>query len=463
MRKVLLAALLVLLALPLAVAQAPEGITYSPSVSTALSLGPSPSIRYSPPSSSPSELLTDLVSYWRMDEVSGTRVDSVGTNDLADSNTVGELNGAALFVQVNSESLTKADFVFPDNFTWSVWAYINSTDMAALPTVLSCGVGWPDDAQLTAYVANAGVDQFNAFVGSPYTNAVAASYFSDGWHLWNITFDTDNKVRIYLDTVLLGTSAALGGAAYRTPQTLRVGGPFAVTGYFGGMMKRASLHSSVLSSDQIAEMYNLGDGVDLIGLLKPRPSAETWLTYGDSKTANEYYQQPLATFMGVRQSAPVTVTYGPAFAGFTDGILAIGGSTVASMKALIDAHLASASGPAPSKILINLGANDVAALPAEAPWNADYGYILDAFHTKYPAALIYVVRPWRRTYDAECDTIAGRIAAIISTRSAWASVGPDERVFLKGSDDGVTMTSDGAHPNERGGAKTAEVWAETLQ
>ena len=57
-----------------------------------------------------STLLTGLVSWWKLDEESGTRADAVGTNHHTDNNTVGYASGkignAANFVAANSESLT---------------------------------------------------------------------------------------------------------------------------------------------------------------------------------------------------------------------------------------------------------------------------------------------------------------------------------------------------------------------
>ena len=55
----------------------------------------------------------DLVSYWSCDETSGSRVDSHGTNDLTDNNTVGYVEGvignACYFNGANSEYLSIND------------------------------------------------------------------------------------------------------------------------------------------------------------------------------------------------------------------------------------------------------------------------------------------------------------------------------------------------------------------
>jgi hypothetical protein len=133
----------------------------------------------------------------------------------------------------------------------------------------------------------------------------------------------------------------------------------------------------------------------------------------------------------------------------------VGGHTVANMRAIIDATLASSTrkGAAGSYrgATVTIGANDVPALPDEATWNANLSYVLDAVHAWAPQIPVGVALPWRRTYDAECDVLAGRIAAVVGART-WAFVGPDERIILKGSDDGASETTDGVHP-------TTEVYA----
>jgi len=134
------------------------------------------------------------------------------------------------------------------------------------------------------------------------------------------------------------------------------------------------------------------------------------------------------------------------------------------MKALVDADLAAMTTGTPTIIMFNLGANDVVSLPAEATWKANLVYILDAFHAKWSGAKVYVMRPWRRGEAADCNTLATWIAAVIADgRSAWAFVGPDERVFLEGGDDGVTYTVDGIHPNATGYALTGLKWVEVVR
>jgi len=80
-------------------------------------------------------LLDSLESYWKLDETSGTRVDSHGSNDLTDNATVGSASGiiktSADFVDVNGESLSHVDNASLStdgtDFSLSLWFYLNTT------------------------------------------------------------------------------------------------------------------------------------------------------------------------------------------------------------------------------------------------------------------------------------------------------------------------------------------------
>lgn len=122
------------------------------------------------------------------------------------------------------------------------------------------------------------------------------------------------------------------------------------------------------------------------------------------------------------------------------------GSTAAIIKTYIDANLASVTGGA-DKITINLGANDVSALPAQATWKASMTSIIDSLRTKWPSAHIYIARPWRRGFATECNSLATWIGDIVGLYATGVHLGPDERVWLENGDDGVTYTVDGIHYN----------------
>jgi hypothetical protein len=83
-----------------------------------------PGIQVSQSSAAASPLLTDLVAYWKLDETSGTRFDSAGTNNLTDNGGVGSTIGiqgnAAEFS--GSNSLDAGTSLQPaGDFTFCCW------------------------------------------------------------------------------------------------------------------------------------------------------------------------------------------------------------------------------------------------------------------------------------------------------------------------------------------------------
>lgn len=178
------------------------------------------------------------------------------------------------------------------------------------------------------------------------------------------------------------------------------------------------------------------------------------LTFGDSKTSGSggYYQPTLVDSLNHSVRADLNVSTSTGL-----GMLARAGSTVAQWAGWITTDLANSTGT-PTAILVNIGSNDATALPAEATWKANLATVLDAMHAKWSGATVYVMRPWRRGYGSECNSMATWIADVLSGRSAWAFAGPDERVFLENGDNGATYTSDGIHPNVAGYALTATQW-----
>lgn len=142
--------------------------------------------------------------------------------------------------------------------------------------------------------------------------------------------------------------------------------------------------------------------------------------------------------------------------------IATAGFTTQDAKDDVDTNLAAATGT-PTYILYNLGANDVSDWAAQEPAIVtNMRYIWDAMHTQWPNAHIYVMRVWVRDYETQCDEYAARVVTAMSGRESYVHLGPDERIFLEGGDDGATYTSDGIHPNDAGNRLTARQWLNVL-
>jgi hypothetical protein len=149
-----------------------------------------------------STLSNSLISFWKMDETSGTRYDAIGDNDLTDVNTVGYASGksgsAADFEYSNQEYLIVNDnaqlsFNANENFTISLWVNLEST--ASYRPILAKTDGMnASDWEYDIYAGNS-VPYFEVSDGSDWTSrssgvtmSTATWYFICAWY--NTTTDS---------------------------------------------------------------------------------------------------------------------------------------------------------------------------------------------------------------------------------------------------------------------------------
>ncbi len=129
---------------------------------------------------------------------------------------------------------------------------------------------------------------------------------------------------------------------------------------------------------------------------------------------------------------------------------AASGWTLAQLKASVDAWLAAQTRP-PDYFLMNIGINDRLSPPSQAAFEADYGYILDAIHAKWPSASVLVEQVWAVGCTTVSDNFATYISNAVTARSSFSFIVGDERVYLKGADNGASeMEADGVHPKNAG-------------
>lgn len=206
----------------------------------------------------PAGLQTGLVSWWELDEVSGVRYDSHGSNDLTDNNTVssetavpGAMNNAAAsFVAANSEKLnrTGVNFGFTD-FSISLWAKTPVSAAAYQEYVCKNNT---IDFDLRSYDAN--YVQFNV-------NGSSAQIQTDtNWHLI-VAYYVHSEKKAYL-TIDAGvpTAGAAGTGLSETTSELAIG---AATSTYNnnGLIDEVAIWDRVLTSDRITELWNAGAGV----------------------------------------------------------------------------------------------------------------------------------------------------------------------------------------------------------
>jgi len=215
-------------------------------------------------------LLTGLVSYWKMDEASGNAIDAHGTNDLTDNNTVGTLTGK--IGDCRDFSGTNEYFSHADNadlsvdgtsFSFAFWVNLDSV------TGLRALISKRDEAGTGEFViyANAGgggnAPQFFNYTSG--FNGVIASTFgalSTGtWYLLAcVADDAAKELRI---SVNAGTQnvASYTGSVGATTHTFRIGVEQSEVADVDGKIDETGFWKRALSTSDITAIYNSGNGL----------------------------------------------------------------------------------------------------------------------------------------------------------------------------------------------------------
>jgi len=208
---------------------------------------------------------TNLISWWALNEASGTRNDSHSTNHLTDNNTVtssaGVQSNAANFVSANSEYLSRADntalSVGDIGFTFCGWFYLSSK--TGNPTAISKGSSeyairyatTPDRFQFSIYDGSTSNAVNANALGSPGTSTW---YFVCAWH------DADNNtINIQVNAGTTNSTAhstgVADGAAVFTISSL-----IGTSQYWAGLIDEVAFYKRVLTDDERSWLYNSGAG-----------------------------------------------------------------------------------------------------------------------------------------------------------------------------------------------------------
>lgn len=213
--------------------------------------------------------LTSLISYWKLEEASGTRVDSHSTNDLTDNNTVtqsaGKLGNAGQFTAANSEYLSHADnaalSVADIDFAFTVWIYADSWPL--FPIIIRKG----DAGSTREYVLyhNSAADKltWQVSTGVPSGTVERTGALSTAtWYFIYIEHDSvGNTLGISVNNETLTTAAYSGGSADNT-------GPFEIGGgsdqllWFDGRIDSVSFWKRLLTAAERTSLYNSGTGLE---------------------------------------------------------------------------------------------------------------------------------------------------------------------------------------------------------
>lgn len=209
-----------------------------------------------------SALLTGLVSYWKLDEVSGNRSDSVGGNTLTDVNTVtsvaGKVSNAAQFTAANSERLfhaTNAALETGDiDFSAFGWFYLTSSGAGAGRTIVAKATEW----EVT--VGSTGVLTFKTGSGDTNFNGFATMSY-DGWHSFYAEYRAGTTNGVQIDngsflTIPVTTPVSVGS------QPFEIGSIFGGAGNFlDGRVDEVGFWKRLLTVAERTQLWNGGNGV----------------------------------------------------------------------------------------------------------------------------------------------------------------------------------------------------------
>jgi len=217
--------------------------------------------------------VTDLVSFWSLEEASGTRDDAHSTNDLADTNSVGvaagKVDNAADFEEGSAQYLSIADnaALSMGDIDFTIVAWVNAESFPGGDRSIVAKGDGTDGEYYLQYRTTSTRFRFVAHGGTGFgtTNAVTANnlgapspatwYFIVAWH-----DATANEVGIQVNDGTADTAAATGGA-------IDDGGAFHLGAYpaFGqhwdGLIDQVGVYKKVLSAGEKTALYNSNNGL----------------------------------------------------------------------------------------------------------------------------------------------------------------------------------------------------------
>lgn len=255
---------------------------------------------------------TNLVSCWDLDEASGTRYDSYGSNNLTDYNTVGSAGGvvgnAASGVRANTEHLTTNDnsgISVTGNFTYALWFYLDSknatyaTNISRKYSEYGFLVLAGDASVIRGYFSSSNID--STIVPSTGT-----------WYFVVIRYNGSNSANLVVNASSYYTGTV---TVSDTTQPLSVlGGTTANIG-IDGRIDQAIMYKRALTNDEISYLYNGGSGRSCSDVINAQPTSTPTITPGA--------QREVQLSSGDTAMIKRDITYGDVFVGGLLGVLIV--------------------------------------------------------------------------------------------------------------------------------------------
>ncbi len=223
------------------------------------------------PAVADSPLLTGLVAYWKLDEASGTRYDSHGSNNLTDYNTVasatGLLGSAISYGASNTDKYIGCadnDALSMGDIDFTIAGWFKRTDVNGQGQVAN---KWDWNIPSREYLVDVHPSTYCRFyiatTGQTQVGVTDSFYpdiddwtFLVGWH-----DATANTINLQVNARTVVSSSHSGGVnAGSAAFTI---GPYSVLSNYatGCDIDEVGIWKRVLTGGEIAQLYNSGDGI----------------------------------------------------------------------------------------------------------------------------------------------------------------------------------------------------------
>lgn len=220
-----------------------------------------------PYASSNVDLHDGLVSYWGLNELSGTRYDSVGANNLTASggtpgNSTDTVASSTRSLQLDSQdyyanTAISGDF-YLDEFSFSLWAKpVDVTTKASTYRGTAFLLRTSSSAPVIAVRLSGDTDDWEVYNWDNATVAATGSgSATTSWQMLSVTYSAANGLRFYVN----GTLADTGGTySYPTADQVFLGYTTTTFGY-DGLIDEVGLWERELAQSEIDQLYNSGNG-----------------------------------------------------------------------------------------------------------------------------------------------------------------------------------------------------------
>lgn len=208
------------------------------------------------------------VSAWPLNEASGTRADQVGSNDLADNNTVGvgtgQFGNAADFESGNAEYLSIADnpSLSLGDTDWQISLWLKPESDSTWNWAVNKDSAGDGEIEISS---QGGTWIFKVYSSGGFGGAASVSsgtFTTGSWALLVAQHSaTSNKIRLSVNGSAFAETSHSAGVA-NTTAPFELGALSAYSRYYDGLMEDVVILQGYLMDDtEVDELWNAGAGV----------------------------------------------------------------------------------------------------------------------------------------------------------------------------------------------------------